>query len=373
MVARALLTKACAQPQQDGGLRKKPAEPFCYFPAISPTADVEDEGVGNEESGHVPEDDDDSMAGSNSPTAMSSTTQTTSSRKHGREDGGTNGVSGTKRRKRGLQGSEGDVSMTDGFPETSTPAEEPRTTNGCSVGTQVEDVVELTAADSILLGQEDKSVLTCAWNPVHTTVLATASTDSIARIWNVPLDANPSTQIQNRVISHDPSNLAKRDVTALRWSSQGDLLATGSYDGQVRIWTTDGLIRSALSLGACPVVNLKWNKSADTLLSLFCDGRIIAWDALTEDSRRIYEQGDESAVDMDWVDDTQFVACGDKGSVFRYSLESDGPLSTYLGHVGEVRCLTWDNASDRLATGGEDNMILVRFDLCLHVFPRWSH
>lgn len=353
------------QPQQDGGLRKKSPEPFCFFPAISPTVDVEDEGVGNEEIGHAPGDDDDLMAGSNSPTAVSTTTQTTGSRKHGRDDGGTNGVSSTKRRKKGLQGLDGDVSMADGFSETPTPVEEPRTTNGCSVGTQVEDVVELTAADSILLGQEDRSVLTCAWNPVHSTVLATASTDSIARIWNVPLDANPLTQIQNKIISHDPSNLAKRDVTALRWSPQGDLLATGSYDGQGRIWTADGRIRHALSLGTCPVVNLKWNKSADTLLSLFCDGRIIAWNALTGDSRRIYEPGDESAVDMDWVDDTQFVACGDKGSVSRYSLDSDGPLSTYLGHVGEVRCLTWDDVSDRLATGGEDSTVLVRFDLHL--------
>lgn len=246
--------------------------------------------------------------------------------------------------------------MVDGFPETLVPGEE-RT---CSVGTQVEDVVELTAADSILLAQEDKSVLTCAWNPVHSTVLATASTDSITRIWNVPLDAGPSTQIQNKIISHDPSNSRKKDVTALRWSPQGDLLATGSYDGQTRIWTTDGLLRSTLSLSSFPVLNLKWNKSADTLLSLSCDGKIIAWNALTGDLRRSYEQGEEMAVDMDWVEDTKFVACGDKGNIFRYDLDNDGPLSTYKGHVGEVRCLVWDDVSGRLATGGDDNEVLVR-------------
>lgn len=350
------------QPQQDGGLRKKSAEPFCFFPAT--TVDVEDEGVG-EENGHAPEDDDDPMRGSNSPTTTLTTTQTTSSRKHGREDGGTNGISGTgtghKRRKRVVPGLDGDIPMTDGFPETPVPVEELRITNGRSVGTQAEDVVELTAADSILLGQEDKSVLTCAWNPVHSTILATASTDSIARIWNVPLDANPSAQIQNKIISHDPSSSPKRDVTALRWSPQGDQLATGSYDGQTRIWTTDGLIRHTLSLESSPVINLKWNKSANTLLSLSCDGRIIAWDTDSGDLRRSYEKGSETVVDMDWVEETQFVACGDKGSIFRYKLENDGPLSTYLGHDGEVRCLTWDDVSDRLATGGDDNKVLVRF------------
>lgn len=340
-------------------MEKRSAEPFCFFPATAPAVDVEDEGVG-EDNGHALEDDDDPMG---SPTAASTTTQTTSSRKHGRDDGGTNGVSSTgtgrKRRKGALPGPDGDTPMVDGFPETLVPGEE-RT---CSVGTQVEDVVELTAADSILLAQEDKSVLTCAWNPVHSTVLATASTDSITRIWNVPLDAGPSTQIQNKIISHDPSNSRKKDVTALRWSPQGDLLATGSYDGQTRIWTTDGLLRSTLSLSSFPVLNLKWNKSADTLLSLSCDGKIIAWNALTGDLRRSYEQGEEMAVDMDWVEDTKFVACGDKGNIFRYDLDNDGPLSTYKGHVGEVRCLMWDDVSGRLATGGDDNEVLVRLGI----------
>lgn len=349
-------------PQQDGGLRKKSAEPFCFFPATASTFDVEDEGVG-EENGHAPEDDDDLMAGSNSPTAASTTTQTTSSRKHGRDDG-TNGVSNTgtghKRRKRVLPGPDGDTPMIDGFPENPVHMEELRVTNGCDVGTQVEDVVELTAADSILLGQEDKSVLTCAWNPVHPTVLATASPDSIARIWNVPLDATPSTAIQNKVITHDHLDAVQGDVTALRWSPQGDLLATGSYDGQTRIWTTDGLLRFKLSLYPFPVTNLKWNKSAETLLSLSCDGRIIAWDAITGDMRRSYAQGEEPVSDMDWVGDNQFVACGSKGSVFRYDLGNEGPFSTYVGHVGEVNCITWDEVSDRLATGGEDNDVLVR-------------
>ena len=34
-----------------------------------------------------------------------------------------------------------------------------------------------------------------------------------------------------------PSN---KDVTSLDWNSSGTLLATGSYDGYARIWTTKG-------------------------------------------------------------------------------------------------------------------------------------
>ena len=343
---------------------------------------MEDEGVG-EENGHVDEEGDESMGVSKSPTTTSTTTQTNYSRKHGRDDG-INGVSNTgatgggtshKRRKKAVSGPDGDTPMVGGFPETPvTVTEEPRVTNGSSVGVQVEGIVEITAEDSVILGQEDKSILICAWNPIHSNVLATASQDSIARVWNVPIDATSSTSIQNKVILHDPSNSPNRDVTAIRWSPQGDLIATGSYDGQTRIWTTDGLLRYTLPPHHGPVIALKWNKLADTLLSLSCDGKVIAWDALTGDMRRSFEQaigdqgrGDqtkggqaEAATDMDWISGRQFATCGNGGSVGIYDLDHDSSLNTNTSHSGEVNCLVWDECSERLASGGEGGDVLVR-------------
>ena len=40
-----------------------------------------------------------------------------------------------------------------------------------------------------------------------------------------------------------PSN---KDVTSLDWNCDGTFLATGSYDGFARIWTTDGRLSSTL-------------------------------------------------------------------------------------------------------------------------------
>ncbi|KAG0638906.1 WD40-repeat-containing domain protein [Tuber brumale] len=322
------------------------------------------------------------MGVSKSPTTTS-TTQTNYSRKHGRDDGingvsnagatGGSGGSGSgtshKRRRKAASGAGGDTPMADGFPETPTTlAEEPRVTNGCSVGVQVEGIVEITAEDSVILGQEDKNIFICAWNPIHSNVLATASQDSIARIWNVPIDATSLTAIQNKVILHDPSSSPNRDVTAIRWSPQGDLIATGSYDGQTRIWTTDGLLRHTLPPHHGAVIALKWNKSADTLLSLSCDGKVIAWDALTGDMRRSFEQAKEdqakggqtdAATDMDWISERQFAICGNGGSVGIYDLEHDRSLNANASHSGEVNCLVWDECSERLASGGEDGDVFI--------------
>lgn len=43
-----------------------------------------------------------------------------------------------------------------------------------------------------------------------------------------------------------PSN---KDVTSLDWNCDGTYLATGSYDGFARIWTTDGRLSSTLGMG----------------------------------------------------------------------------------------------------------------------------
>ena len=40
-----------------------------------------------------------------------------------------------------------------------------------------------------------------------------------------------------------PSN---KDVTSLDWNSKGSLLATGSYDGYARIWSTEGKLVKTL-------------------------------------------------------------------------------------------------------------------------------
>ncbi|CUS09556.1 unnamed protein product [Tuber aestivum] len=382
LIQRGLQYLECAALVNKDGSRKKAVEPFSFF-------HVEDEGVG-EENGHADEDGDELMGASKSPTATSTTTQTNYSRKHGRDDGinglsnaganptgGASGGGGTshKRRKKAVSGPDGDTPMTDGFPETPvTVAEEPRVTNGCSVGVQVEEgTVEITAEDSVILGQEDKNISICAWNPIHSNVLATASQDSIARIWNVPIDATSSTAIQNKVILHDPSRSLNRDVTAIRWSPGGDLIATGSYDGQTRIWTTDGLLRHTLPPHHGPVIALKWNKSADTLLSLSCDGKIIAWDALTGDMRRSFEQTmedqgkggqarggqAEAATDMDWISERQFAICGNGGSVGIYDLDHDSLLNADTSHSGEVNCVVWDECSERLASGGEGGDVLI--------------
>ena len=60
-----------------------------------------------------------------------------------------------------------------------------------------------------------------------------------------------------------PSN---KDVTSLDWNSSGSLLATGSYDGYARIWSTTGELKNTLGQHKGPIFALKWNKSGNYIL-----------------------------------------------------------------------------------------------------------
>ncbi|KAG6439290.1 hypothetical protein O3G_MSEX000647 [Manduca sexta] len=83
---------------------------------------------------------------------------------------------------------------------------------------------------------------------------------------------NPATTPNQLVLRHCiqkggaevPSN---KDVTSLDWNCDGNLLATGSYDGYARIWTTDGTLASTLGQHKGPIFALKWNKRGNYILS----------------------------------------------------------------------------------------------------------
>ena len=66
----------------------------------------------------------------------------------------------------------------------------------------------------------------------------------------------------------------------------GSLLATGSYDGYARIWSTEGRLVSTLGQHKGPIFALKWNKDGNFILSAGVDKTTIIWDAQTGECKQ---------------------------------------------------------------------------------------
>jgi len=217
--------------------------------------------------------------------------------------------------------------------------------------------IEIHPSNATVLKGHDSEVFICAWNP-REDLLASGSGDSTARIWNM---VNPQNEI---VLKHCisrggmevPSN---KDVTSLDWNGSGTLLATGSYDGFARIWSTSGEIKETLGQHKGPIFALKWNKSGNYILSAGVDRTTIIWDAHTGKSKQQFAFHNAPALDVDWQSDESFASCSTDKSIQVCRLGHNDPIKSFHGHTNEVNAIKWDPQGKFLASCSDDMTLKI--------------
>ena len=241
-------------------------------------------------------------------------------------------------------------------------------TNGSS---STEEPMGEEIKKSVVLKGHESEVFICAWNP-QKDLLASGSGDSTARIWNLmnePMDTNdhrlhePPLHIVLKHCIRDrgtgtevPSN---KDVTSLDWNCEGTLLATGSYDGFARIWTTEGRLASTLGQHKGPIFALKWNRKGNYILSAGVDKTTIIWDAATGQCTQQFAFHDAPALDVDWQNDTAFASCSTDMKIHVCRLGSERPVRTFEGHTNEVNAIKWDPSGTLLASCSDDMTLKI--------------
>uniref|UniRef100_A0A2N9IYG1 Uncharacterized protein n=1 Tax=Fagus sylvatica TaxID=28930 RepID=A0A2N9IYG1_FAGSY len=160
---------------------------------------------------------------------------------------------------------------------------------------------DIPSSDVKILEGHTSEVFACAWSPSGS-LLASGSGDSTARIWTIADSAQnaPSNVV---VLKHfkGRTNEKSKDVTTLDWNGDGTLLATGSYDGQARIWSKD----------------------APTL-------------------------------DVDWRNNVSFATCSTDSMIHVCKVGENRPMKTFSGHQGEVNAIKWDPTGSLLASCSDD-------------------
>lgn len=227
-----------------------------------------------------------------------------------------------------------------------------------------EDMMSRASPDEVLeLNKHTSEVFMCAWNPIFTDLLATGSGDASARIWKMGgKNAKGGSDIC-RLLPHgtNSSDKKNKDVTTLEWSSNGELLATGSYDGVARVWGRTGAIVHTLTRHIGPIFSLKWNKSGKFLLSGSYDKTTIVWD-VSGDAGMVKQQFSHHtapALDVDWKDDITFASCSTDKTVAICQVGSSSPLHEFRGHNDEVNAVKWDPSGTLLASCSDDSTAKV--------------
>uniref|UniRef100_A0A4W3GQG2 Fizzy-related protein homolog n=1 Tax=Callorhinchus milii TaxID=7868 RepID=A0A4W3GQG2_CALMI len=153
-------------------------------------------------------------------------------------------------------------------------------------------------------------------------------------------------------------------VTSVGWSERGNLVAVGTHKGYVQIWdAAAGKKLSTLEGHSARVGALAWN--ADQLSSGSRDRLILQRDIRTpplQSERRL--QGHRQEVcGLKWSTDHQLLASGgNDNKLLVWNNSSSGPVQQYTEHLAAVKAIAWSpHQHGLLASGGGTADRCIRF------------
>ncbi|MBU1750520.1 MAG: WD40 repeat domain-containing protein [Chloroflexi bacterium] len=194
-----------------------------------------------------------------------------------------------------------------------------------------------------------------AWSPATDgQVLASASQDGSVRLWDV--SAYTETAV-----------LETGWAFCVAWSPDGNQLAVGNEAGAVQIWdvATRQLLHSWQSATSSSIISVAWSPDAATIASGEWGGAITLWDAATGQVRTSlagYTMNRCDVNGLDWSPAARgriLASAHQDGQVRLWDVETGQVVRAIAAHTGWARGVAWSPDGHLLATTGEDKRICL--------------
>ena len=153
------------------------------------------------------------------------------------------------------------------------------------LGVWLYDPKDLKSEPRLLEGHT-RDVLSVIFSPDGKTILS-ASQDGTVKIWDVATASLTRTVAMWNNFAHEIGDAPREnEVWSIAFSSDVKLLATGAYDGKIRLWNPMvGNQKSTLQGHTRQVSTLTFNAEGTLLASNSVDGAIIVWDVAAGSQR----------------------------------------------------------------------------------------
>ncbi|KAM0952660.1 putative transcription factor WD40-like family [Dioscorea sansibarensis] len=185
--------------------------------------------------------------------------------------------------------------------------------------------------------------------------------DSAAQIWKISDDFSsmrsslPSVCVLN---DYNAKTDGQSGSNSLAWNGEGELLATGSFDGHISIWSKNGELKGTLKHGDC-IFSLEWNRIGGFLLSGSSDDRIIVWDTTKWESKQEFQFGSEKLLGVTWRNNTSFAVFSGEQRIYVCNVGESLPIKTSFGHQKVLGGIKWDPDGTYLASFSIDGAIKI--------------
>ncbi|GAA6618595.1 eIF2A-related protein [Scytonema sp. NUACC26] len=155
---------------------------------------------------------------------------------------------------------------------------------------------------------------------------------------------------RNRLEGHS------KKVGSINFSPDGKMLASGSWDGTIKLWSLEGKELRTLKHGRA-VFNVAWSPDGKILASGSRDGTIKLWSKDGKELRTL--KHGRAVFSVAWSPDSKMLASGSRdGTIKLWSLE--GKELRTLKHSPAVFSVAWSSDGKMLAAGGGDTIKLWR-------------
>ena len=179
---------------------------------------------------------------------------------------------------------------------------------------------------------------------------ATASYDRTCRIWDTD-----SGKLLSTLSGH------RNAVFCLDFSrfSEKELIATGSLDHGVRVWSSSGTEFWNLKEHKGEVTDVKFNPNGSYLTTCSFDQSLIVWDI--EKGKRVFKlaghEGEVIKMQHNYQGD-QVLSCSFDGTAKIWDLKTGSMVRNLQGHSGEVNCCKFEFTGETCATASNDRYII---------------
>jgi len=196
---------------------------------------------------------------------------------------------------------------------------------------------------AVARSHHDHLVNHCAFS-TDGTMVASASSDYSARVWEVP-----TLRLKATLIGHGD------DVDMAVFSPDDTLVATCALDRKIRIFDISGRCLKVLRGHTGNILSVAWTRDGQRLVSSSVDGTVREWNAATGTEIRrndIDVRTDTLVIDSDG----RIFAGDDQG---RITIIVDGQITFTQAHQAGVKNISFDEAAGVLVTLSYDRTIAI--------------